>query len=108
MLVCCLQSLKPMTDLLKAEGYFILTSKEAEEAQDRLITTLPNFILIGNADGIALTGLIDSNARTNHINIVPLTSFAINGDDQKAKKAGCDGNVAKPIPPRQLPTIISC
>jgi two-component system cell cycle response regulator DivK len=33
---------------------------------------------------------------------VVVTSYALSGDDQKAKAAGCDAYVAKPFSPRHL------
>jgi two-component system cell cycle response regulator DivK len=33
---------------------------------------------------------------------VVVTSYALSGDDQKAKAAGCDDYVAKPFSPRHL------
>ena len=34
--------------------------------------------------------------------IIAVTSYALSGDEAKARAAGCDGYVAKPFSPRQL------
>jgi len=31
-----------------------------------------------------------------------VTSYALSGDEEKARQAGCDGYVGKPFSPRQL------
>jgi two-component system cell cycle response regulator DivK len=37
-----------------------------------------------------------------HIPIIAVTSYALSGDEEKARIAGCDGYIAKPFSPRQL------
>jgi two-component system cell cycle response regulator DivK len=34
--------------------------------------------------------------------IIAVTSFALSGDEEKARTAGCDAYVTKPYSPRQL------
>jgi two-component system cell cycle response regulator DivK len=34
--------------------------------------------------------------------VIAVTSYALSGDEDKAKAAGCDAYVAKPYSPRQL------
>jgi two-component system, cell cycle response regulator DivK len=36
------------------------------------------------------------------IPIIAVTSYALSGDDRKARDAGCDDYVPKPYSPRQL------
>ena len=36
------------------------------------------------------------------IPIIVVTSYALSGDEEKARLAGCDAYVAKPFSPRQL------
>ena len=43
---------------------------------------------------------------TRHIVIVALTAFAMKGDDDKARKAGCDGYITKPIDTRKLAGLV--
>jgi len=100
-------NLKLVSDLLAFEGHEILNAMDAKEAQHVLSETLPDLILMDIAlpdmDGLTLTRLLKSNARTQHIRIVALTAFAMKGDEQKALDAGCDGYIAKPIDTRTLP-----
>jgi two-component system cell cycle response regulator DivK len=40
------------------------------------------------------------------IPIIAVTSYALIGDDVRAREAGCDGYVAKPFSPRALLAVI--
>ena len=100
-------NLKLVSDLLAFEGYEIRTAMDAEEAQVILTDTLPDLILMDIAlpgmDGLTLTRHLKADARTRHIRIVALTAFAMKGDEQKARDAGCDGYITKPIDTREFP-----
>ena len=39
--------------------------------------------------------------------VVALTAYAMKGDDDRAREAGCDGYVSKPIDTRALPALVS-
>jgi CheY-like chemotaxis protein len=43
----------------------------------------------------------------NHIPIVALTSYAMQGDKEKAMEAGCAGYIAKPIDTRKFLETVS-
>ena len=100
-------NLKLVSDVLEFEGYEILKAVDAEEAQVVLAGVLPDLILMDIAlpgmDGLTLTRMLKADVRTRHIRIAALTAFAMKGDDQKARDAGCDGYITKPIDTRKLP-----
>ena len=104
-------NLKLLSDVLEFEGYRILKAVDAEEAQEIIARTLPDLILMDIAlpgmDGLTLTRQLKADARTKHIRIVALTAYAMKGDDQKARDAGCDGYVTKPIDTRKLPGLVA-
>jgi CheY-like chemotaxis protein len=58
-------------------------------------------------DGLALTRLLKRDPIRRHITIVALTAYAMKGDEEKARAAGCDGYVTKPIDTRSLPKLIA-
>jgi CheY-like chemotaxis protein len=58
-------------------------------------------------DGFALTHRLKSTPATAGIVIVALTAYAMKGDEERARAAGCDGYVAKPIDTRALPGIVA-
>jgi CheY-like chemotaxis protein len=102
---------KLVSDVLGFEGYRILQAGDAESAQDLIRSTPPDLILMDIAlpgmDGLTLTRLLKADETTRHIVIVALTAFAMKGDDAKARDAGCDGYVTKPIDTRTLPNAVA-
>lgn len=104
-------NLKLVTDVLEFEGYQILKAEDAEVAQEILATRLPDLILMDIAlpgmDGLTLTRKLKANRHTHAIPIVALTAFAMKGDDEKVRAAGCDGYITKPIDTRQLPIQVA-
>ena len=48
-----------------------------------------------------------TDPRTRHITIVAVTAYAMKGDEQRVRDAGCDGYVTKPIDTRGLPQVIA-
>lgn len=102
---------KLVSDVLGFEGYRIVQASDAESAQDLIRSTPPDLILMDIAlpgmDGLTLTRLLKADETTRHIIIVALTAFAMKGDDAKAREAGCDGYVTKPIDTRTLPNAVA-
>ena len=53
-------------------------------------------------DGYEATRRIKADAELRHIPIIVVTSYALSGDEAKARAAGSDGYVTKPFSPREL------
>jgi two-component system, cell cycle response regulator DivK len=53
-------------------------------------------------DGYEATRRIKANPEMSTIPIIVVTSYALSGDEDKARAAGCDAYIAKPYSPRQL------
>jgi CheY-like chemotaxis protein len=104
-------NLKLVSDVLGFEGYRILQADDAESAQEIIRKTPPDLILMDIAlpgmDGLTLTRLLKADETTRHIIVVALTAFAMKGDDAKAREAGCDGYITKPIDTRTLPDAVA-
>jgi CheY-like chemotaxis protein len=104
-------NLKLASDVLAFDGYEILKASDAESAQEIIRQTPPALILMDIAlpgmDGLALTRLLKSDELTRHIVVVALTAFAMKGDDARAREAGCDGYITKPIDTRSLPNAVA-
>jgi len=100
-------NLKLASDVLEFAGYRVLKAVDAEQAQVVLCQFQPNLIFMDLAlpgmDGLTLTRKLKATASTQHIRIVALTAFAMKGDEEKAREAGCDGYIAKPIDTRIFP-----
>jgi CheY-like chemotaxis protein len=103
-------NLRLVSQVLKFDGYRVLEAADAEAALEILESTLPDLIIMDIAlpgmDGLDLTRLIKSAERTRHIIIVALTAFAMKGDEERARQAGCDGYITKPFDTRVLAASI--
>jgi two-component system cell cycle response regulator DivK len=53
-------------------------------------------------DGYAAARRIKADPALRTIPIIAVTSYALNGEEKKAREAGCDDYVPKPFSPRQL------
>jgi len=59
-------------------------------------------IQLPKMSGLEATRQLRGDARTAGVPIIVVTSFALSGDDQKAKAAGATAYLAKPYSPREL------
>ncbi len=104
-------NLKLACYVLEGEGHTVLAAKDAQEALDLLEKSAPDLILMDiqmpGMDGLTLTRRLKADPARQHIPIVALTSFAMKGDDVKARDAGCDGYITKPIDAVKLPALIA-
>ena len=93
--------------LLTAEGHDARTAIDAEQALKLLETFKPGLILMDiqlpGMDGLTLTQKLKADPATRAIVIVALTAYAMKGDEERARAAGCDGYIAKPIDVNTLP-----
>jgi len=53
-------------------------------------------------DGYTATSRIKSDPALRSIPIIAVTSYALSGEEKKARAAGCDDYVPKPFSPRPL------
>lgn len=104
-------NLKLATDVLSCDNYIVLKAADAEEAALIIQSSLPDLILMDIAlpgmDGLTLTRKLKAAKSTRDICIVALTAFAMKGDEEKAREAGCDGYITKPIDTRALCTQVA-
>jgi CheY-like chemotaxis protein len=104
-------NLKLARVLLQGEGYEVRTAADAEEAMRVLQTYTPRLILMDiqlpGMDGLELTRRLKADLATKDIVILALTAYAMKGDEDKARAAGCDGYIAKPIDVGSLPGVIA-
>ena len=104
-------NLKLVSEVLEYAGYRVLKAVDAEEAQVVLCHAQPDLIFMDIAlpgmDGLTLTRKLKAEPSTKHIRIIALTAFAMKGDEQKAREAGCDGYISKPIDTRIFPAQVA-
>jgi two-component system cell cycle response regulator DivK len=97
-----------LRDLLASVGFECLeaTTGEAGVALAETAAPAPDLILMDiqlpGLDGYQTTRRIKANPALRRIPIIAVTSYALSGDDVKAREAGCDAYVTKPFSPRAL------
>jgi two-component system, cell cycle response regulator DivK len=95
-----------LRDLLSSNGFELIEVDDGEEGIKAANEYRPDLILMDIQlpilDGYEATRRIKSNPDLKAIPIIVVTSYALSGDDTKAREAGCDAYVAKPFSPRVL------
>ncbi len=95
-----------LRDLLTSAGYEMLEALTGEEGVISAETHRPDLILMDiqlpGLDGYEATRRIKANPALRQIPIIAVTSYALSGDEVKAREAGCDDYVTKPFSPRAL------
>ncbi len=97
---------KILRDLLTSAGFALLEATTGEEGVHLAEAERPDLILMDiqlpGLDGYEATRRIKANPSLRNIPIIAVTSYALSGDDAKAREAGCDAYVTKPFSPRAL------
>ena len=95
-----------LRDLLGSAGYEMVEAHDGESAHPMASKEKPDLILMDiqlpGLDGYEATRRIKADPALKAIPIIVVTSYALSGDEAKAREAGCDDYVAKPYSPRQL------
>jgi CheY-like chemotaxis protein len=98
---------KLLAFLLTSKGYRVRTAASAPEALAVLEEFTPRLILMDiqlpGMDGLTLTKQLKADPRTSGILIIAATAYAMKGDAERVRAAGCDGYITKPIDTRRLP-----
>jgi two-component system, cell cycle response regulator DivK len=93
-------------DLLTSAGYEMLEAVTGEQGVAMAAEHRPDLILMDIQlpvlDGYEATRRIKANPALRHIPVIAVTSYALSGDEERAREAGCDAYVAKPFSPRLL------
>jgi two-component system cell cycle response regulator DivK len=95
-----------LRDLLASAGYEMIEAENGEAGVAAATAQVPDLILMDIQlpllDGYEATRRIKANPALKAIPIIVVTSYALSGDEDKARAAGCDAYIAKPYSPRQL------
>ncbi len=99
-----------MRDLLKRTKYELIEAHDGEEGVTKALELRPDLILMDvqlpKISGLEAIRRLRTQAGTASTPIIAITSFALSGDDQKAKEAGATTYLAKPYSPRELLALI--
>jgi CheY-like chemotaxis protein len=86
---------------LLEDDYAILTASDGAAGIELAERAHPDLILMDLSlpviDGWEATRRLKAHATLHHIPIIALTAHAMSGDEEKARAAGCDDYLSKPI-----------
>lgn len=103
-------NLELISDILEAKGYAITAAVTGTDALKQVDIEAPDLILMDiqlpGIDGLTVTGMIKKKPGLEDIPIIALTAHAMRGDEKKAREAGCDGYISKPIDTRAITKTI--
>ena len=92
---------KLVSFLLQEAGHTVQTATSAEEAVEMLRSFSPDLILMDlqlpGMDGLELTRTLRRDPAHSMRPIISLTAYTDPSDLEKAREAGCNGNISKPI-----------
>ena len=95
-----------LRDLLATAGYDMIEAEDGMQAVAAASEHRPDLILMDiqlpMLDGYEATRRIKADPALSAIPIIVVTSYALSGDEDKARAAGCNAYVAKPYSPRAL------
>ena len=99
-----------LRDLLTSAGLEIVEAPTGEDGVRMATENPPRLILMDiqlpGIDGYETTRRIRAQISLMHVPIIAVTSYALSGDDVKAREAGCNDYISKPYSPRALLRMI--
>jgi len=94
-------NMKLFHDLLEAYGYHPIGTRNGIEALDLARKQHPDLILMDimlpEVSGLDVTKWLKEDAELKAIPVVAVTAFAMKGDEERIREAGCEAYLAKPI-----------
>jgi two-component system cell cycle response regulator DivK len=103
-------NIKLIRDILTRRGDTVFAACDGREGVDLAIETKPDLILMDIQmpvmNGMEATRRIKANPALQHIPIVALTGYAMEGDEKRMCEAGCDGYLSKPFRIKELLQVV--
>jgi len=97
---------KMLRHLLRSTSYRLIEAHDGETGVTMARSEHPDLILMDvqlpKISGIEATRALRADPATATTPIIAITSFALSGDEQRAKEAGASAYLAKPYSPFQL------
>ncbi|RZL30322.1 MAG: response regulator [Rubrivivax sp.] len=92
--------------VLEAGGFVVDEAATVDEAWTRLRAMRPDVMLVDiqlpGTDGLTLVRAVRATPGLQDIPVIAFTAYAMQGDEQRFRAAGCDGYLAKPIDVRSF------
>lgn len=103
-------NMKLVAALLSISHFEVIKAANAEQGLQLARKERPGLILMDiqlpGMDGLTATRLIKEDEDLKSIPVIALTSYAMQGDEQKAFAAGCTGYIPKPIDTRKFIEVV--
>ncbi|RMF26175.1 MAG: response regulator [Chloroflexi bacterium] len=93
--------------VLTAQGFRVVEARTGEEGLRKALDERPDLILLDvhlpDMSGYDAVARLRARPETAQVPIIALTASASAEEEARARKAGCDGYIAKPINTRTFP-----
>jgi len=94
-------NLRFFNDALRSEGYRTRTAQTGAAAIAAARAERPDLILmdieLAGVSGLAVTCALRAETALASVPVVALTAHAMRGDEERFRRGGCDGYIAKPV-----------
>lgn len=94
-------NMKLFHDLLEAHGMTILMTRNGIDALEVAKREKPDLIVMDiqlpEMSGLEVTEKIKSDPELRPIPVIAVTAFAMKGDEERIRAAGCEAYMSKPI-----------
>ncbi|ACG77723.1 polar differentiation response regulator [Phenylobacterium zucineum HLK1] len=94
-------NMKLFHDLLEAQGYEIIETREGLAALSLAREHRPDLILMDiqlpEISGLEVTKWLKEDDELAKIPVVAVTAFAMKGDEERIREGGCEAYISKPI-----------
>jgi two-component system cell cycle response regulator DivK len=94
-------NMKLFHDLVQAQGYRTIETRNGIEALDLARTHRPDLILMDiqlpEVSGLEVTKWLKDDPELRSIPVVAVTAFAMKGDEERIREGGCEAYLSKPI-----------
>ncbi|HWE41644.1 MAG TPA: response regulator [Gemmatimonadaceae bacterium] len=102
---------KLMRILVAEAGFSPRTHATADAAFEIARLDPPSLVIAdvqlpGAMDGVALTRALKSAPETAHVPVLVVSAFAAAADEARARRAGCDAWLAKPLDTREFVSLV--
>ena len=94
-------NMKLFNDLLEANGYRTIKTRNGLEALDLAREHRPDLILMDiqlpEVSGLEVTKWLKEDDELHSIPVIAVTAFAMKGDEERIRQGGCEAYISKPI-----------
>lgn len=94
-------NMKLFNDILEAQGYRTLKATNGSEAMELARSGNPDLILMDiqlpEVSGLDVTRWLKEDLDLKQIPVIAVTAFAMKGDEERIREAGCEAYISKPI-----------